>query len=180
MYKRQDLCSQCEVINFDTKASITGFSSDNIKVLQIENWKKSVDKQFQVSQNIIEIEIIEKIISISRLGEEFLDVCQGIVPYSTENLTKEEVENRIYHSKVKENEHFGIWIQGRAINRYSINAHSDEYLHYGSWLHRARKHKYFVNERILIQEITGGNPPRISAVSFNSICLLYTSPSPRD
>ncbi|MEI7982660.1 MAG: N-6 DNA methylase, partial [Bacteroidota bacterium] len=73
----KDLCSQCEVINFDTKASITGFSSDNIKVLQIENWKKSVDKQFQVSQNIIEIEIIEKIISISRLGDEFLDVSQG-------------------------------------------------------------------------------------------------------
>jgi len=164
----------CEVISFDTKSNFVGFSSANTKVALIENWKKSDDKQFQVLQNDNDIKIIEKIKSNSSLGENILDVCQGIVPYSTEHLTKDDVKNRIYHSKIKENENFGTWIQGKSINRYSINITNDEYLNYGPWLHRARKPKYFFNERILIQEITGGNPPRISAVNYNE--LLYHDP----
>jgi hypothetical protein len=39
-------------------------------------------------------------------------------------------------------------------------------LKYGDWLHRSRKPKYFKGKRILIQEITGGNPPRLSATIF--------------
>ena len=73
-----------------------------------------------------------------------------------------------------ENDNFGIWIQGRSINRYSIVIDDIEYLNYGEWLHRPRKSKYFTNERILVQEITGGHPPRISAVIFNGV--LYHDP----
>ncbi|ELY2018716.1 hypothetical protein SL053_002648, partial [Flavobacterium psychrophilum] len=93
-------------------------------------------------------------------------VCQGIVPYSTEHLTKEEIKNRVFHSETKIDDNYGLWIQGRSINRYSINVLKEEYLNYGNWLHRARKFKYFLEDRILIQEITGGIPPRISAVNY--------------
>jgi len=168
------LNNDCEIINLDTKANDGGFSNGSKQLAQIENWRYSDDKQFQVSQNDYDIRIIKKIKANSILAERVLDVCQGIVPYSTENLTKEEVKNRIYHSKVKENENHGLWIQGRSINRYSLSISSEEYLNYGSWLHRPRKSKYFSSERILIQEITGGHPPRISAVNYSQI--LYHDP----
>jgi len=47
-------------------------------------------------------------------------------------------------------------------------------LKYGDWLHRPRKPKYFDGSRILIQEITGGKPPRISATTYSE--LLYHDP----
>ena len=85
---------------------------------------------------------------------------------------KEEVKNRVYHSNQPLDENYGVWIQGRAINRYSLNITNNEYLNYGTWLHRARKFKYFFDDRILIQEITGGNPPRISAINYSGIVLV--------
>ena len=157
----------CDIINFDSK--IDNFSNLLNKTRKgfIENWRDSDDKQFQVLQNEIDILIIKKIKSVSKVAENFLDVCQGIVPYSTEHLTKEDVKNRVYHSEQPLDENYGVWIQGRSINRYSLNITNNEYLNYGTWLHRARKYKYFFDDRILIQEITGGNPPRISAVNYS-------------
>jgi len=103
-----------------------------------------------------------------------LDVSQGIVSYSTEHLSVTDIENRIYHSKEKLRENYGMWVQGRAIKRYSLNTLNHEFLNYGKWLHRPRMPMYFNNDRILIQEITGGNPPRISATYYSD--LLYHDP----
>jgi type I restriction-modification system DNA methylase subunit len=158
---------ECEIIEFDSNLS-------NSKTISISKWNESDDKQFQVFQNSNDINIIEKIIKDSELADKFLDICQGIVPYSTEHLSKEEVKARIYHSNTKLTDNHGLWIQGKAINRYDINLNNTEFLNYGSWLHRSRKPKYFNDERILVQEITGGNPPRISAVSCNDV--LYHDP----
>ena len=108
------------------------------------------------------------------IGSDVLDVSQGIVPYSTEHLTKEEIKNRIYHSNINLGDEWGEWVQGRAISRYSINKSEKQYLKYGDWLHRSRKPKYFNGSRILIQEITGGKPPRISATIYSD--LLYHDP----
>jgi len=47
-------------------------------------------------------------------------------------------------------------------------------LKYGDWLHRPRKEKYFNDPRILIQEITGGKPPRLSACYYKT--TLYHDP----
>lgn len=158
---------ECTIINIIEKINDISIYSNNIKLLKTENWKLSEDKQFQVFQNSKDIDLIQKIDLNSIKVQEFLDVCQGIVPYSTEHLTKEEVKQRIYHSNTKISDEYGVWIQGRAINRYQISLDKHEYLKYGGWLHRPRKIKYFTEERILIQEITGGNPPRINAVSYN-------------
>lgn len=159
---------KCEIINFDSKIDNFSNVSSNSKTGTIENWKNSEDKQFQVLQNEVDILIIDKIKSISTVASEFLDVCQGIVPYSTEHLTKDDIKNRVYHNNQLLDENHGIWIQGRSINRYFLSITNNEYLNYGTWLHRARKLKYFTEDRILIQEITGGNPPRISAINYSN------------
>ncbi|WP_069657772.1 Eco57I restriction-modification methylase domain-containing protein [Arcticibacter eurypsychrophilus] len=158
---------ECEIVNFDSKVDNLSNVSNITKVGFIKNWKNSEDKQFQVLQNEADILIINKINSKSQVASKFIDVCQGIVPYSTEYLTKEEVKNRVYHYNQPLDENYGVWIQGRAIKRYTLNVSNNEYLNYGAWLHRARKFKYFFEDRILIQEITGGKPPRISAINYS-------------
>ena len=171
---RQKELEKCQIIHVNENLKGTSFAAPKIKEQSISNWRNSKDKQFQVWQNESDIFIIQKIQSNSEKGINFLDVCQGIVPYSTEHLTKEEIKNRIYHSSSNNGDEWGEWVQGRVISRYSINPQGKEYLNYGDWLHRSRKKKYFKNKRILIQEITGGKPPRISAAIYEDV--LYHDP----
>ena len=166
--------NKCNIIHSENKIHGLSLNSDEIKETDVSYWKLSDDKQFQVWQSNTDINIIKKIKNNTILGEDVLDVSQGIVPYSTEHLTKEEIKRRIYHSQTKANKDWGAWVQGRAISRYGVNTLNKEYLKYGDWLHRSRKPKYFIGARILIQEITGGNPPRISAAMYSD--LLYHDP----
>jgi hypothetical protein len=107
--------------------------------------------------------LITKLRDVSRPVFDFLDVMQGIVPYSKENHSPEILEGRTFHSNEPLTVDSGPWVKGRGISRYGIQFEANEYLNYGPWLHRARKPKYFNGRRLLIQEITGGKPPRICA-----------------
>jgi hypothetical protein len=166
---------QCRVAVIEKYDDIDKMYSDNqFQLCKIENWEKSNDKQFQILQTEDFQHLLEKIHKNTDKGEKLLDVSQGIVPYSSEHLSSDEIKSRIYHSNEEIDKTYGIWVQGRAINRYSINLETHEYLKYGTWLHRPRKQKYFQNQRILIQEITGGNPPRLSATLIDR--TLYHDP----
>ena len=142
--------------------------------LDVSLWIKDQDLQFQIYQTKDISNIVKKIKSHSHSMQVDLDIMQGIVPYSRENHSEEIVSNRLFHSEQKLSAEYAPWIKGRAISRYYLNPNFDEYLKYGSWLHRPRKEKYFRNNRILIQEITGGNPARISAILCNEV--LYHDP----
>jgi hypothetical protein len=137
-------------------------------------WHNSKDFQFQIYQKDEIAEIIKRIKINCSEAVNYLDVMQGIVPYSIENHSKETIEKRAFHTDKKLSKEYGVWIQGRAITRYNLFTSGCEYLHYGEWLHRPRKSKYFEGPRILIQEITGGHPPRISACFCDVI--LYHDP----
>tara|TARA_R110002110_G_scaffold409747_1_gene632355 strand:+ start:954 stop:4028 length:3075 start_codon:yes stop_codon:yes gene_type:complete len=171
---KSNIVEKCKIIHSEDKSQGLTISNNTIQESDIKIWKESDDKQFQVWQSTIDIDIIEKIKKNTLIGSDVLDVSQGIVPYSTEHLTKEEIKNRIYHSNISAGDEWGEWVQGRAISRYCINKSEKQYLKYGDWLHRSRKPKYFKGSRILIQEITGGKPPRISATIYSE--LLYHDP----
>jgi type I restriction-modification system DNA methylase subunit len=169
-------------INVQTRINILNSDSNLVK-LSLNNfdktyevnslkWGKSEDLQFQIFQDNSVFELLAKIKSFSVRAEEYLDIMQGIVPYSKESHSNEVIKNRGFHSKEKIDESYGIWIKGRTINRYVIDLSEHEYLKYGKWLHRPRLPKYFSGSRILIQEITGGNPPRISA-TFSDLTLYH-------
>ncbi|MCF1420316.1 Eco57I restriction-modification methylase domain-containing protein [Mangrovimonas futianensis] len=164
----------CKIIHSEDKTKGLILSNNITQESDINIWKKSDDKQFQVWQSTMDINIIEKIKLDVLFGLEVLDVSQGIVPYSAEHLTKEEIKERIYHNDSCLGSEWGEWVQGRAISRYCIDKSEKQYLKYGDWLHRSRKPKYFNGSRILIQEITGGNPPRISATIYSE--QLYHDP----
>jgi len=167
----------CQINIMNNKADLKDLIENKFEqndVINTINWLNSSDYQFQIFQNEKILKLIRKIESLSDFANKYLDVMQGIVPYSTESLSKKDVENRIFHSSTKISNEYGLWIKGRCISRYDIKIDKIEYLKYGSWLHRPRQKKYFLGERILIQEITGGNPPRISATFYSDI--LYHDP----
>ncbi|MGD2088484.1 MAG: N-6 DNA methylase [Candidatus Aminicenantes bacterium] len=149
---------------------------DESYYINTKNWENNVDFQFQIYQKNEIFNLIQKMQKNSLKAIKHLDVMQGIVPYSRENHSKEIVEKRLFHYTEKVSEECGIWIKGRKLSRYYINIDTNktEYLKYGNWLHRPRKKKYFEGKRILIQEITGGHPPRISACYWEDI--LYHDP----
>jgi hypothetical protein len=142
--------------------------------IKTKSWKKSSDFQFQIYQKEEIANIISRIQTTCTKAITYLDVMQGIVPYSIENHTKEIIEKRAFHSARKISKEYGMWIQGRAISRYYITTSEAEYLHYGPWLHRPRQSKYFEGPRILVQEITGGHPSRIAACYCDFV--LYHDP----
>jgi hypothetical protein len=155
--------SELEKEKFDEKYSIT-----------TKNWKKSGDFQFQIYQKEEIADIISRIQTTCAKAITYLDVMQGIVPYSIENHTKEIIEKRAFHSPRKISNEYGMWIQGRAISRFCLTTSEAEYLHYGPWLHRPRQSRYFEGPRILVQEITGGHPSRIAACYCDFV--LYHDP----
>jgi hypothetical protein len=152
---------------------VAGKFNETYKI-NAEKWKSSNDFQFQIYQKEEASRLVSRMQSSCEKAGTSLDVMQGIVPYSIENHTKETINTRAFHSPKKLSNEYGIWIQGRAITRFGLTIKDPEYLHYGSWLHRPRNKKYFFGPRILIQEITGGHPPRINACYCDTV--LYHDP----
>ena len=138
------------------------------------NLSRFSGNQFQIFQKENIFKIIRKIEENSQSLGDILDIMQGIVPYSRENHSENIVKNRGFHSPTKLSEDYGPWIKGRSISRYFVDVSNCEYLKYGKWLHRPRKSKYFNEPRLLIQEITGGHPPRICASFYDK--KLYHDP----
>ncbi len=147
---------------------------DETYELNPAGWKSSADKQFQIYQRNEIAALIGHARSNSIDASTYLDVMQGIVPYSVEEHSRDMIARRAFHSPRKLSEEYGPWIQGRSVGRYQLRSRPGEYLRYGSWLHRPRKPKYFEGPRILVQEITGGHPPRIAACFYDKI--VYHDP----
>ena len=137
-------------------------------------WAKSGDKQFQIYQKVETTSILNHVRARCSDAVNYLDVMQGIVPYSKEQHSQEIIQQRKFHAPRRLSAEYGPWIQGRAVTRYEISLKDAEYLRYGAWLHRPRKATYFQGPRILIQEITGGHPSRISACYYDKI--VYHDP----
>lgn len=168
---------RCGIRILNPKADLASLATghfDSSYEIKVAHWRASSDKQFQIFQNEETIALINKVKSAGRPADNYLDVMQGIVPYSIENHSAATIEGRSFHAKNPHTDEFGPWIKGRGMGRYGVQFDAHEYLKYGPWLHRPRKPKYFSGPRILIQEITGGHPPRICACYCDS--RLYHDP----
>ncbi|MDZ7688744.1 MAG: TaqI-like C-terminal specificity domain-containing protein [Halobacteriales archaeon] len=101
-------------------------------------------------------DLISKVESVSDNLGELADISQGITPYdSYAGQDREIIENRAYHSKEKEDETYGKWLDGQDVSRYHMGW-GGEWLSYGDWLAAPREKKYFTEPRLLFREVTGG------------------------
>ena len=137
------------------KSSLSNIAKDEFDdsyKINTKLWHTSEDFQFQIYQKNEIAKIVRRIKVNCSDAVSYLDVMQGIVPYSIENHSKETIEKRAFHTTKPLSKEYGIWIQGRSITRYNLVTEGSEFLHYGEWLHHQRKSKYFEGARILIRK----------------------------
>jgi len=71
--------------------------------------------------------------------------------------------NRIYHSKTKDGNDYGKYLEGKDVKRYGINW-GGLWLKYGDCLAAPRDEKLFTSPRILVRQIPSPPPHSINAV----------------
>ena len=164
-----------EVINYLKNQKIDSIDNSKIIIFKKSNWIKDKNVNFNLYASGIENSIINKIEKSKVLNlEDISDFTLGITPYDKyKGHSKETIENREFHSKIKENEFYKPIINGENIKRFFTDNKIQEYIKYGDWLGAKRDERFFTNPRILIRQIVSGNPLRIYA-SYTEESLYFT------
>jgi len=97
----------------------------------------------------------------------------GCQAYNSSKHTKEEIENRIYHSDHQINEEYLPELAGNDVSRYYYHHIKGTWLKYGSWLHDYRSMEWFTGPRILLREITGKGVYKIQATYIEETYCNY-------
>ena len=106
-------------------------------------------------QNKNEKEIVKKIKENNKI-KDYFEISQGLIPYDKYRGHDEyTIKNRIWHSNVPKDETYRKELKGGDITQYLLNWNGELWISYGDWLAAPREKKFFINERILIREITG-------------------------
>lgn len=125
--------------------------------------------------------LLSKIKAFQALENEY-EVSQGYIPYRRSDLIRDYgelegnriVDERLWHSPVKESEEWKQEIQGRDLSRY-YNKESSQFVWYGKHVAGFVAEKFFQSPRILIMEVTRGDRYKISATFVEK--EFYNTPS---
>ncbi|MBU1131134.1 N-6 DNA methylase [Patescibacteria group bacterium] len=145
----------------DSKLKIVGkFSPDDFKDNNhIINISLAKDKDKMM--------ILKKVAEKSKQLKDSATASTGLKAYQTGKgkppQTEEIKNNRVFHSKNKEDENYIKYLEGRDVKRYALGW-SGEYLSYGDWLAEPRKSVPFDGKRILVRQIPSQPPYAINAV----------------
>jgi hypothetical protein len=139
------------------------FKNDRLMIINIESLKAGSS-----------IPLVEKIESHSEALSSFATVKSGLKAYEvgkgTPNQTKEMKDSRVYHSKIKTDQTYIKYLDGKDVCRYSVGW-SREYLKYGSNLAAPRKIELFDSPRILVRQIPSKPPYCINACYIEDYTL---------
>jgi hypothetical protein len=103
-------------------------------------------------------QIKDKIIMDTTPLCEIADISQGLIPYDKyRGHSAETIKNRIWHANFPKDETYCKELEGKDVKRYNVSWNGENWISYGDWLAAPRKPEYFINERILIREITNPN-----------------------
>ena len=155
--------------------------SSNVKLGEFRDGQLAIVGDFPVSQfkknnYIINIAlakskdksaILDKIIDRSKTLDSFSIVKAGLKAYETGKGKPAQTDtmknNRVYHSKSKESNDYGKYLEGKDVKRYEINW-GGWWLKYGECLAAPRDEKLFTSPRILVRQIPSPPPHSINAV----------------
>ena len=140
-----------------------------------EIWRKDKALNFNLYATSKELSLINKIENNKIVMlEEIADFTLGITPYDKYKGHSEEIiKDRLFHSKVKENDLYKPLINGENITRYYTDSTIKEFVKYGNWLGAKREERFFTDSRIIIRQIVSGKPARIYA-SYSDESLYFT------
>lgn len=149
--------------------------SEDISLIELRKGEEVFSKKTQLSaftpplfifnigvfKNGGQLNLIEKIESNTKPLSSFCRVSTGLKAYQTGKgippQSDFEKKNRIYHSKQKNDNTYGKYLEGRDVRRYQL-LWSGQYLSYGQWLAEPRRSVPFDNERILVRQIPSTPP----------------------
>ena len=143
----------------DKKSIFTKMENKNFKLFETYSKEEILQNVENISslffQNRNEKEIVKKIKENKQI-KDFFEISQGLIPYDKYRGHDEyTIKNRIWHSNIQKNETYKKELKGGDVSQYSIKWNGELWISYGEWLAAPREKKFFVNERVLIREITG-------------------------
>jgi hypothetical protein len=167
----EELTKNTDIIIYGIDDKIDRIGYENCKVhyfVNPFNWDDKDKRIFRIFSDEKTLEILKNIEGKSKNLVQLCDFSLGITPYDKyKGHTKEQIENRVFHSDHKKDETFKKLLSGSDISRYNISRDGKNWISYGDWLGAPREQKFFTNPRILVRQIVSGTPPRIYASYTN-------------
>lgn len=139
-------------------------NKENIYKIKQKEWNKTQDCSFEIRLIGKTGQLVKKIVDTFPRLEESARASLGCQAYNISKHTKQQIENRVYHSSIKLSDEYLEELAGNDVKRYSIERKKGEWIKYGPWLHDYRTMDWLVGPRILIREIPGKSPYVIQAV----------------
>jgi len=126
---------------------------------EIDSFSKNWGLAFKLTEKVVRT--IKKIKNNRKiLIETNPDISQGLIAYDKyRGQSKEIIESRAYHF-TEHKKGFKKWLLGEDIIRYKVKWNKTHYIDYCDGIANPRNPKYFLDDRVLIREITN---PRLYA-----------------
>ena len=87
----------------------------------------------------------------------------GCQAYNSSKHTKKQIEDRVFHATEKLSKEYLPELAGNDVSRYRLERIRGQWIKYGSWLHDYRSMDWLEGPRILVREISGGQPYAMQA-----------------
>lgn len=140
--------------------------------------EKTASKKFQVAQtswvndsdSVITLAALDKLVIPERMRlnsvvlENLCEFCLGLTPYDKyAGHTKEQIDTKAFHSNFPLDPTYKRLLVSGDVKRYFVEWNGEEWIKYGPWLAAPREHRFFKEERILVQQIIDWSSLRIFA-----------------
>lgn len=141
------------------------------KIEELQAFSQNWGLAFKLPEEIVDI-VNKTKKNKTKLVESNPEISQGLIAYDAHRgQSKEIIENRVFHHTTYR-EGLKKWILGEDVTRYKVEFNNQHYIDYCEGIANPRDPKFFINNRVLIREITN---PRIFAAYTNQ--ELYNDPS---
>jgi len=167
-----------------------GLQGDQIKIRSLNYGGSENEDAIDVSQKEIETSdtariavdqtkesklLLDKINDCSIKLEEIADLAIGVQAYNSLKHTQEQIDNRVFHSDVKESDNYLPQVAGSDVSRYSIHFDGSTWIKYGSHLHDCRDIRYLEGPRLLVRQIPGKGRYKIHATYTDETYCNYNT-----
>ncbi len=137
------------------------------------DWLKDPEFRFEIRRIGGVGKLVERIVKQFPSLEKQARASLGCQAYNRSKHTKEQIEQRIFHSNKKLSPEYFPELSGNDVSRYRINRKKEIWIKYGPWLHDYRTFDWLSGPRLLIREIAGKEPYRICACYEEEIYCNY-------
>ncbi len=147
-----------KVTDADSIKGIKDIVANN--VLQ-SSWQATEGCIFETRLTGASGKLVERLIQNFPKLESVARASLGCQAYNSSKHTKEQIENRVFHSDHKKGKDYLPELAGNDVARYEINRERGQWIKYGPWLHDYRTMDWLEGPRILVREISGPKPHSI-------------------